>query len=70
MNAVTFASTDVDTSAIFAQRCYDKTSVFDGKDSACYLFMNPPTFWYNSAKSASKWTKAELKAWMGHYVDY
>lgn len=71
LSTLAMADSSSDTSTIFASTCYNSSAVYDGKDEACYLFMNPPTYWQDSSKtSVSQWSKADLKLWMQHYIDF
>jgi hypothetical protein len=46
LNIFAMASdSSTDTAAVFAQQCYNSTASFNGKDTSCYLFANPPTYW-------------------------
>jgi hypothetical protein len=44
-----------------ASTCYNTSASSAGKDEACFLFMNPPTYWYNATQAklgVSSWNKA------------
>ena len=71
LSAVSLADSAEDTTTIFASTCYNTSATFNGKDEPCYLFMNPPTYWLNASQtSVSQWSKADLKNWMQHYIDF
>lgn len=52
LSIVSMADDKSDTTTIFAATCYNSTASFDGKDQACYLFTNPPTYWLDKTKSS------------------
>jgi len=65
------ADTAAVQTTIFASNCYNTTATYNGKDEACYIFMNPPTYWLNASEtSVSQFSKADLKNWMQHYIDF
>ena len=48
LSVLSMADSSQDTTTIFASTCYNSTATYNGKDEACYLFANPPTYWLNA----------------------